>query len=320
MVKIDLKDRKILYQLFLDGRQSFRSVGRKVGLSKDVVASRVQKLQENEIIQGYCIVFDYFKLGLTPMRFYFKYQYITPEIKKEIIEHFVNCKHSTSVFSTKGTYDLVVVALVKNNTDIYPFWQKTLDKFGDYFAKRIFSIYMGETIYKPSFLLDKKDDVRTKPMLKRSWERVEHDDLDIKILKILSFNARAPTIEIAEKLNTTALTINNRIKKLIKKGVILGFVAVPNVIKLGYQFMKVDFFLREHNKIHQIIKYVEKNPYLIALDSTLGYADLEFEFILYNINQLHKIVEDITLKFPKIIRNYAITAVEKNYKFLIMPE
>ena len=46
MEKIDLKDRRILYELDVDSRQSFRNIGRKVGLSKDVVASRVKKLKE----------------------------------------------------------------------------------------------------------------------------------------------------------------------------------------------------------------------------------------------------------------------------------
>jgi len=41
MEKLDIKDKKILYELDLDSRQSFRSIGRKVGLTKDVVASRV---------------------------------------------------------------------------------------------------------------------------------------------------------------------------------------------------------------------------------------------------------------------------------------
>jgi hypothetical protein len=43
MEKIDLKDRRILYELDVDSRQSFRNIGRKVGLLKDVVVSRVNK-------------------------------------------------------------------------------------------------------------------------------------------------------------------------------------------------------------------------------------------------------------------------------------
>ena len=40
MERIDLKDRKILYQLDIDSRQFFRSIGRKVGLIKDVFVFR----------------------------------------------------------------------------------------------------------------------------------------------------------------------------------------------------------------------------------------------------------------------------------------
>jgi len=320
MEKLDLKDRKILYQLFLDGRQSFRSIGRKVGLSKDIVVSRIQRLQENNVLLTYSILFDYFKLGLTPMRFYFKYQYITLDIKNEIINHFVNCKYSTNVYSLKGPYDLGVLMLVKNNTDIYPFWKKTLDNYGDYFEKNIFSMYMGETIYKPSFILGTIDKDYTGPMAKRSWEKVQYDDLDINILKLLSLNARMPTLEIAKKLNTTALTINNRIKKLIKKRVILGFTAWPNVKKLGFQFMKVDLYLKEHTRINQLINYVEKSPYLIAINDTLGYADIEFEFVIHDINKLDQIVYDIYSNFPKIIKNHEVTSLEKTHKFLIMPD
>ena len=44
MAKLDLKDRKILYHLDIDSRQSFSQLGKKVGLSKDLIAYRVKKL------------------------------------------------------------------------------------------------------------------------------------------------------------------------------------------------------------------------------------------------------------------------------------
>ena len=83
MVKIDVKDKKILYQLEWDSRQSFRSIGRKVGLSKDVVTSRVKKLEQMGIIRSYITFISPGRLGYTIIRFYFKFQYISPEKKQE---------------------------------------------------------------------------------------------------------------------------------------------------------------------------------------------------------------------------------------------
>ena len=37
MIKIDSKDKKILYHLTLDSRQSLKTIGKKVGISKSSV-------------------------------------------------------------------------------------------------------------------------------------------------------------------------------------------------------------------------------------------------------------------------------------------
>ena len=317
MVKVDLKDRKILYQLDINSRQSFSQIGKKVGLNRDVVASRVKKLQEQGIIINFSTYFDYLRLGFIPLRFYFKYQYVTPEIKKEIIDYFVKSKYSIVVLTLEGNYDLLVLMLVKNITDIYPFWKKTLQKYGDYFAQRVYSNYVGESIYRKSFLIDEKNE-RKESIIKRSGEKVDYGDVDFQILKLLTNNARIPTIEIAEKLNLTTKTINERMKRLIKSGLILGFKVEIDWNRLGYQYFKIDFYLREYSKINQIIKYIEMNPNLVYVDYTIGYADLELEFYLTNITQLHQIVEDLFKKFPSAIRNYTYFIIIKEHKSFIL--
>jgi len=314
MEKLELKDRKILYELDIDSRRSFRSIGRKVGLSKDVVTSRVKKLQEMGIIKRFYAYYDILKLGLNILRFYFKFQYVTPEIKKEIIDHFMNEKHIDALFSCEGSYNLGVVTYVEKISDIYPFWKKTLEKYGDYFSEHVFSAYMGETIYGYEFLLDgivKPERIPLKSIL----GKVTIDNFDLEILKLLSSNARMPTLEIAKRLNSNVTTIHSRIKRLIDLKVILGFKVELDLEKIGYQHWKVDFYISEYNKINQIIKYIEKNPLLVCVDYTIGYADLELEMNVRNINQLHDIIEDLQSKYPKIIRNYTYFRVINFFKW-----
>ena len=45
MVKVDLKDKKILYELKYDSRQSLSQIGKKVGLHKNVVLYRIKRLK-----------------------------------------------------------------------------------------------------------------------------------------------------------------------------------------------------------------------------------------------------------------------------------
>ena len=97
MVKIDLKDRKILYHLDLDCRQSNTQIGKKVGLKRDVVGYRINRLQDEGVIQNFWTVIDTFQLGYNVFRIYINFQYITSNIKEEIINYFVNNKNLTPV-------------------------------------------------------------------------------------------------------------------------------------------------------------------------------------------------------------------------------
>jgi Lrp/AsnC family transcriptional regulator for asnA, asnC and gidA len=310
---VDLKDRKILYQLDINSRQSFSQIGKKVGLNRYVVASRVKKLQEQGLILKFSTVFDYLRLGFIPLRFYFKYQYVTNEKKKEIIDYFVKNQYSIVVSTLEGNYDLIVLILVKNITEAYPFWKKTLEKYGDYFAQRVYSNYVGESFYRKSFLIDEKKE-RTDVILKRGGKKVDYDDIDFQILKLLTNNSRIPTIEMAKELNLTSKTINERMKRLIKSGIIIQFDVKIDWNKLDYQYFKIDFYLKEYSKINQIIKYIEKNPNLAYVDYTVGYADLELELYLNNTNQLRQIAEDLSKNFPGAIKNYTYFTTIKAHK------
>ena len=319
MVKIDVKDRKILYQLDLDSRQSFRSIGRKVGLTKDVIASRVKKLQETGVIKNFYTIIDAYKLGYTFLRFYLKYQYVNPELKKEIINYFVKSKYSLFVLTLDGNYDLVIFMGVKNLPEFYYFWEKTLDRYRNYFTNQVFTIYFQEHIFRYSTLLNEEID-RTKVLVYGDTGRVDIDDLDFQILELLASNARMPTIKIAKTLNSTATIVNYRIKKMRNLGVIQGFRTDFDLSQFGYKIFKVDIVLEDHNKKQQILNYVYKNPNLIARDVTLGYVDLELDFHLRNADQLHQIMENITAKFPNTINNYSYFSIKKVHKYRYIPE
>ena len=319
MEKLDIKDQKIIYYLDLNSRQSFSQIGKKVGLHKDSVAFRVKRLEEKGIIVRFNTLIDSLKLGYTCMRFYLNFQYITPEIKKEIIDHFVDFRRTQLVASPEGGFELCVFMLAKNVIEIHSFWQKTLSKYRDYFSDQIITPFIGENIYPKSFLIDETDD-RTDLIVKRGGEIVDYDTLDFQILQLLARNSRIKTLDIAKELNATSATITKRISRLVDKGVILRFHTTINWEIIGYKWFKVDLFLKDYNKINQIIRYLEKNPHLAYIDKTFGYADLELELIVKDVNQLKQIIEDISSKFPKMIRSFTYFSVEKSHKWVDLPE
>lgn len=322
MENIDLKDKKILYELDRDSRQSFRSIGRKVGLSKDVVVSRVNKMLECGIISKFYTEIDLFKLGYICFRFYISFINITPEIKEEIINYFKNSKYSICVASLKGEYDLVIYILFKRMDDFFSFWRQTLIKYRNYFQKQAFSTYNQYHIYRYTFLTDNilngfKDE---KDATILDGEIVEVDDLDFHILKLLSVNARMSSIEIAEKLNSNTKTVTTRIKRLRNLNVIHGYRIILDHFKLDYYFYKANIQLSDYTKRASIINYVLKNPKLYMIDESAGYVDLELNFLLKDTIHFHQIIEDLKIKFPNSIKDFNYFYVEKFHKYQHIPE
>lgn len=324
MTKLDLKDRKILYELDGDSRQSFAKIGKKIGMSKDLVLYRVKKLMENEIIDSFYTHIDSFKLGYFSVRFYLIFQNITPDLEMEIIDFYANKnKFLLNCASIEGRFDLVVNMWVKHLDDFYAFWEEGLKKYRNYIQKEIFSIFIESIVFRYSYLLlDKyeKSDREKNLKVGISKEKVEIDDLDWEILKLLVDNARIPIAEIAHKLNSTSMIVNYRIKKLQKLDVIKKFGIKFNLQKLGYTRFKVDIFLNDYRKKYQILNYIRYNPHLIWISKSIGVSDLELEFDVENLDQLHQILQDLTIRFPNMIRNYRYFNVIKGHALTFLPE
>jgi len=324
MLKLDLKDRKILYYLDVDSRQSFSSIGKKVGLHRKNVVHRVNKLKEEGVIFNFFTYIDPSKLGYNIVRFYFVLQYTTPEIKKKIIEELVNSKYSLYVNICEGQIDLSVYFAVKNIYKFQHVWDQFLRKYRNYFARTLFSHFCYENMYNYSLLLDENSEKitdRTNVMNYGGGPKIEVDDLDLQILRLIAPKARMPTTEIAQKLDVTAATINTRIKNLQKSGVIKGFKIEIIVSKLGYNYYRLDIDLKEYKYRQKINNYIIANPHVRSRYISLGNAaDLEYEINLKNVNHLHKTMEDITTKFPNSVRNYRYHTVLERHKNRYLPD
>jgi len=322
MTKIDLKDRKILYELDLNCRQSNTQIGKKVGLKKDVVSYRIKGLQDEGVIRNFYAAIDTFKLGYDVFRVYINFQYVTSTIKEEIIKYFVDYKNSWVVASIKSEIDLDVVIWVKDIFEFYQFFEKALNKYEDYFEKYSISIYIYAACYHKDFLLIDEHDRPDREMYEVSCggKHVEIDESDYKLLNELAVNARAPLIELAEKIGCSSQSVNYRIKNLVKSGVINSFRVDIDLSKFDLHSYKVDIYLKDHKLKKPIFDYLKDKPCLEYMNFAMGWADLEPEFIVENMDELLKILEELNSNFSGVIKKQSFFITENLYKLRCLPE
>jgi DNA-binding Lrp family transcriptional regulator len=322
MSKIDLKDKKILYELDLDCRQSNTQIGKKVGLKKDVVAYRINKMQDEGIIKNFWTAINTFKLGYHVYRVYINFQYVGSSLKNEIIQHFVNYKNTWTVLSIKAEVDLDVIVWVKDPYEFYQFWHRTLELYEEYFAKYTISIYIQSFAYNKSYLLPEGSSKSDKEMYITTCtgKPTEIDETDYQLLNEIAVNARTPLIDLAKRLNCSSQTVNYRLKNLIKSDVVQAFRVALDLSKLNLQHFKLEIFLRDNKKSKAIWDYLKSKPYLEYLNVAVGWCDLEFELIVENVNKLGQIMEEIDLKFPNTIKKQSFWIIEKRHKDRWIPE
>jgi len=322
MTKLDLKDRKILYELDLNCRQSNTQIGKKVGLKKDVIAYRIKRMQDEGIITCFWAAINTFKLGFEVFRIYINFQYVSSEIKERIIQHFINYKNIWAVISLKAEIDFDVVVWVNDIYEFYQFWNKILDEFEDYFAKYTISVYVEAFNYKKSYLLPDEINQTDRLFYRTKCERktVEIDEIDYKLLNEIAVNARILLIDLADKLGCSSQAVNYRLKNLIKNGVINAFRVSVDLPKLGLQHYKLEIYLKDHKQRNVIWNYLKEKPYCDTLNVAVGWCDLEFEIIVENVDQLGKIMDEIYSKFPNAIKKQTFWIFEKVHKERWLPE
>jgi Lrp/AsnC family transcriptional regulator for asnA, asnC and gidA len=307
MVNIDLKDRKILYHLDLNCRQSNAQIGKKVGLSKQVVDYRIKRMEEEKIISCYWTAINTYKLGYYVFRIYINLIDISKDIKTDLIQYFVDNKNTWAVITSKGPVDLDVILWVNDVYEFNQYWINTLQRYGNYFSKATISILTAVISCKKSYLLEDKYDEPDRLFYKTncSGKPLKIDNIDYKILDIIALNARIPLLELAKRINCSSQTIGYRLKNLMKKDIIQAFRLNINPSALGLQGCAVDLYLKDQNLRKQILEFLIKTPNIYdIMDKNIGWSDLTFQILIKDMNELTQITEKIESIYPDSIRRY----------------
>ena len=241
--KIDLKDRKILYELDLNARQTDKGIAKKVGLSREAVRYRIEKLVNLGYINYFMTLLNTMKLGFEWYRTFFKLQNVSLEKESEIIEWLK--KHASWVTKVEGKWDLNTGIFCKTVYEYRDLINEFLIKYSAYIERYEVAIVTRMWHYHRDFLINKKINTSKAEVMgfakAEDYSSEKIDEMDYKILSVLLKNARMKTIDIARKLNTTEIVVRHRIKKLKKNGVILGFRSFLNINKLGYIYFKPEY-------------------------------------------------------------------------------
>jgi DNA-binding Lrp family transcriptional regulator len=318
LFKLDLRDRKILYELDSNARQPCSKIAKKLGVSTEVVNYRIKRLEDEKVITQYQLIINLSKLDILQFKICLSFQHLTSEKLDGVIVNLKKNKAIKWIVSCNGNWDLIISLESNSIEEIDSLKNEVLSLFLGYINNNSISILVEASAYTRDYLIETKSMSQRKRIIMKVDKKIKLDDLDINILKQLSENARKPVIDISRELKSNPRVIDYRIKEMIKNKIILGFKIAINYEKLGIKFYKTFIYLdsASNERIKSLIAYFESNKNIIHHVKVIGNWDLEPEFEVYSENEFNNILVDIKDKFSDIIKNIDIITISKEHKFV----
>ncbi len=316
MNKITEIDKKLIYGLDFNARQPLAKLARKLRISKQALLYRLERLQKEDVIQGFYTDINPSKLGLIIYLFYFKFQHLGVDEEKQFIQHLNKHKRVSVNASVHGKWDHSIAIFAKDVYEFKAIYEDLMKDFEKYVKEKLITIVTDFWYYKPKFLISQPTEL-AEIRMSGPLETGLLDGTDDKILKILAEQARTPLTEISKKIGLTANAIKHRIKELEKNGIILGYRVMINHEKLKKLHYRVFLFLENIPARQEAFrKFLSLQPQVISITKTIGFCELECRILVNDVNEFYEFIDAIKSQFIDVLKDFEPLIYYKFHKSL----
>jgi len=320
MKNFDEINKKIIFELSRNSRQNISELSKNTKIRRETINYRIKQLESSGIINNYYTIIDHNKLGYIMIRLYIKLQNINSEIEEKIIKYLFTLKDITVICTSEGDWDLIVCILTKTYDLFYITKRELKEKFGSYINKINASLLYKYSRLDRKYLINNlnlyKNELYT---ISNNNKKVEIKKMDIKLLNIISENAKINIVDIAKQLKITPKAVKYKIKRLEKDKIIVGYSANIDMSKFGYEYYKIDLILGNTIIIEDLSKFIKSNLYVIYIDWSIGGSDFEFEIEVQGIDSFYNFMKNLKDRFGNEIITYKFYKRKKLYKYKFIP-
>jgi len=250
------------------------------------------------IIKKFVPIIGYSKLGYKNMVFLLvklnKHSLIE-EFKKRISKH--PNRFTTVEASTK--YDLFLAFIFKDEKDKNKGIIKILEKYKNMIADHQIVEPYYVRLY-PLKLFGSKEEGRNL-WIDYHKGRIQIDDKEKQILKILNQNARARIIDIAKKTKISAELIIYKIKRLQKEGVLLGSRTIFDMDKLGYYYTLLQISIKNLSQeiSERLEDFAKNSSYIDTFYLSISKPNCYMQLFHKTEGEFRKTLEDLKKDFAE---------------------
>tara|TARA_B100001027_G_scaffold157950_1_gene111313 strand:- start:1751 stop:2212 length:462 start_codon:yes stop_codon:yes gene_type:complete len=120
------------------------------------------------------------------------------------------------------------------------------------------------------------------------------DNIDLKILNVLSKNAKMPYTEVAKKVFVSGGTVHVRMRKLEKMGVVRGTKLDIDYDKLGYNISSyMGIYLEKSFLYKETVKSLKKIPEIVEIHAITGQYTIFIKIICKDTSHFRNFLDTV---------------------------
>ena len=152
-------------------------------------------------------------------------------------------------------------------------------------------------------------------------ENSQIDNIDLKILSILSKDASIPYTEVGKQVFVSGGTVHVRMKKMEQLGIVKGSQLVIDYTKLGYDISAfIGIYLRESSLYDSVVAQLLTIPEVISMNYTTGNYSIFIKIICKDTQHLMRLLHDHIQKVQGIERTETFISLQESVNRTVILE
>jgi DNA-binding Lrp family transcriptional regulator len=151
---------------------------------------------------------------------------------------------------------------------------------------------------------------------KKLNHKTEIDKTDFQILRALQEDCHLSYRKLARKLGISGVMASARIKNLEDKGLLKGYTALLDPIKLGFELTALIFIQSEGTYLKNLATELSQMANVIAVYTITGEFDLVAVVKLKGRDSLNALIKDllVTPHIKKTMTNITLNVVKEDFR------
>jgi DNA-binding Lrp family transcriptional regulator len=271
-IMLSEKEKVVLAACCLDADLPVQEIAKRTGLKDHVVRRALDSIEASGAVRRVTYI-DVYPLGLYYFEVYFRFLPGTGN-KSAILEYLQSSPFVSYLAQTGGDYECNIHVIARRPAEVMTFLEDVAERFQGVFADKQVLLIESLCDFPLRFLGDHSDAHRSLSF-GNTKSSVEIDELDHRILRLLSSTHFRSVTEIARMLGAKLSTVQYRLDRLRDNRVFVGTRYIANLPALGYQVFDIHVQTRGVSKAvkNAINTFADAEPSVYALLRTAGVWD-----------------------------------------------